>query len=923
MNLIFFVLLALLLKTMFSAKTLVDDASSGGSMSGESSESSSSSSSSESSSSESEDEKSVNRLALRRGAAVVNSDTESESFRERGQNQSSKKRVKRATSVSSEEEDDLEGEVDLTFEVASKNKKKEDSDEDSDEEDEGGEEALQEQKGEDEMNGDDMSPNDILELLKTSPSEDLRISLKAIGKVFNRMIQIWCPNDEDEDGEKKEKLWTDSLELACRRYQGSVVHVDKSDPDNPEQMTVLDLYRKKTLEESHIVKASQMEFFALNQIAYAFTTEDLMDCDLVADKKDLKLLEICGDSRDLLAKVDRVARAIQSNRMLLLGFMSFLKSQNPASDVAAPKKFDPNAYDIFDRNAKLTPFQELLMFILRELRKNNYRRFHDRTIWRPLLTELMQHPEGGQMQRFNTCAWVPVLNERSKPMTFAEFITENVKKETHFKMWTNMTSANNLDKLWHYLEMCKEEELPYLEKSRSHISFKNGILELETCTFHGYPIPSASTIISMNYIDQECPCSPTLEDLYKEGVYTRPSQFKTKAERNRAWAFVEWDDLLNLVEPLEEEISTPIFHSIFKMQFSRSAKNCGYWKTREWEGRLLQGDSYIREYSHIIFWHYALLGRLLYKLGHKDNWQVIQFIKGVAGSGKSTLLKLVGWFFREEDVGTLGNRLRGGGNAIGGLEQIYRSLFWRVLEVDEDFQLRRTDFQSMVSGEIVSIDILHKPSVLHNWESHGILAGNSYMNYEDKSGSVRRRVVATVFGTPIEDDLKDPLMEKNLKEELPKILYKCALCYNFLTEMYRGCDIWNVLPKYFTWTKEKMNSEMDPLGSFLNQGFLNGLYKKWHEMDKAMLFSDLKKAFMESPEFKEMSEREKKPIMTVDYEKLVSIFKSSGLDFQKVTEETRARHEQLLGTKIRGKITGNTYVIIGITKADAEVDEDE
>jgi aspartyl/asparaginyl-tRNA synthetase len=116
---------------------------------------------------------------------------------------------------------------------------------------------------------------------------------------------------------------------------------------------------------------------------------------------------------------------------------------------------------------------------------------------------------------------------------------------------------------------------------------------------------------------------------------------------------------------------------------------------------------------------------------------------------------------------------------------------------------------------------------------------------------------------------------------------------------------------------------MDPLGSFLNQGFLNGLYKKWHEMDKAMLFSDLKKAFMESPEFKEMSEREKKPIMTVDYEKLVSIFKSSGLDFQKVTEETKARHEQLLGTKMRGKITGNTYVIIGITKADSEVDEDE
>ena len=109
----------------------------------------------------------------------------------------------------------------------------------------------------------------------------------------------------------------------------------------------------------------------------------------------------------------------------------------------------------------------------------------------------------------------------------------------------------------------------------------------------------------------------------------------------------------------------------------------------------------------------------------------------------------------------------------------------------------------------------------------------------------------------------------------------------------------------------------------MNQGFLNGVYKKWHEMDRAMLFSDLKKAFIESPGFKEMNEREKKPIMTVDYEKLVSIFKSSGLDFQKVTEETRARHEQMLGQKIRGKLTGNTYVIVGITKSEEYVEEEE
>ena len=54
---------------------------------------------------------------------------------------------------------------------------------------------------------------------------------------------------------------------------------------------------------------------------------------------------------------------------------------------------------------------------------------------------------------------------------------------------------------------------------------------------------------------------------------------------------------------------------------------------------------------------YALLGRLLYEVGQRDNWQVLLFVKGMAGSGKSTIAKLIRNCYPSHLVGTLGSKM--------------------------------------------------------------------------------------------------------------------------------------------------------------------------------------------------------------------------------------------------------------------------
>jgi phage/plasmid-associated DNA primase len=203
-------------------------------------------------------------------------------------------------------------------------------------------------------------------------------------------------------------------------------------------------------------------------------------------------------------------------------------------------------------------------------------------------------------------------------------------------------------------------------------------------------------------------------------------------------------------------------------------------------------------------------GRLCFDVGELDGWQVIPFFKGIARSGKSTLItKVFKKFYENEDVGTLSNNIE----KKFGLSAIKDSFMFIAPEVKGDLALEQAEFQSIVSGEDVSIAVKNKTAVSIEWKVPGVLGGNEVPNWKDNSGSILRRILPWNFGKQVQD--ADPQLDEKLNGELPIILLKCVRAYIDYSNKFRNKDIWNVVPEYFKQVQKQVAMVASSLTNFL------------------------------------------------------------------------------------------------------------
>jgi hypothetical protein len=127
--------------------------------------------------------------------------------------------------------------------------------------------------------------------------------------------------------------------------------------------------------------------------------------------------------------------------------------------------------------------------------------------------------------------------------------------------------------------------------------------------------------------------------------------------------------------------------------------------------------------------------------------------------------------------------------------------------------LEQAEFQSMVSGEDVSIARKNEKAMSMTWNVPGILAGNEVPSYRDNSGSVLRRLVTWNFARQVAQP--DPTLEHKLDEEIPRILCKCVRAYIEYSGKYASKDIWSVLPAYFKTVQAQVATLTNPLQHFL------------------------------------------------------------------------------------------------------------
>ena len=359
---------------------------------------------------------------------------------------------------------------------------------------------------------------------------------------------------------------------------------------------------------------------------------------------------------------------------------------------------------------------------------------------------------------YRTRAW------RQK-MPIEDFVYSLAQKDDDFNNWKNFTSKGSIFReVIDNITKCMDPQFPTIIKRRHVWSFKNGVFvgkewdpDLGTykCSFYSYES--------------------------KEFGCLDPTIIACK------YFDQQFDDFSHIEK--WQDIPTPHFDTVLKYQkFPEEVCN----------------------------WAYVMGGRLCFDIGELDTWQIIPFFKGIAKSGKSTLItKVFKKFYEGEDVGTLSNNIE----KKFGLSAIKDGFMFIAPEVKGDLALEQAEFQSIVSGEDVSVAVKNKTAMSFEWKVPGILGGNEVPGWKDNSGSVLRRILPWNFGKQVR--IADPQLDEKLESELPKLLLKCVKGYIDYANKYRNQDIWNVVPEYFKTIQKQVAKVANSLIHFLESTIID------------------------------------------------------------------------------------------------------
>lgn len=462
---------------------------------------------------------------------------------------------------------------------------------------------------------------------------------------------------------------------------------------------------------------------------------------------------------------------------------------NISNETAKPRL--PIEMKVFEytpiHDSQLKDYNGLVMFILKKIYKHGYKRYNGKCF-----SEIQSPVEPYHM----THAW-------EFKCSIEDFINQAIQKENNAYIWSILIKGNNLYNLTKLLTDRKELEFPDLTLHPRTFSFQNGILTLgeKNPTFdnpnypesnHMYWIPPAF----MQYGDSD------EYDAYHDRASSKYFNYPFDPSLLEDYNEDNWFDL-----------PTPTFSQILN-------------------------DQNLPPPAQIML--FILLGRVMYKVGEHDDWQVSPFIRGIANTGKSTILKIICQWFLPENVGVLTGKME----SVFWGQSLYNKSIIVCYEAKEQMTVDQATFQSAISGESINIAIKNKGALMVKWTTPIVIAGNVLPKWLDQTGGMTRRIILFEFDQPIKKPNTD--LFSKLSEEMGNIILKCNLAYVKAIIDHKNQAISEWMDNYFRETRGRFTEEVSPLHAFLKNISDVGLELNIEHKMPFKIFEEKYKAYCEA-----------------------------------------------------------------------------
>ena len=533
-----------------------------------------------------------------------------------------------------------------------------------------------------------------------------------------------------------------------------------------------------------------------------------------------------------------VLRTMKIGTSVLVNHVKQCRLRNGDTLRDLENELHPFDYNLPDAT-KQTSLQRLILFLLVKLFENDYRRYHTACFKQIRLARVRDQDnntlyiDADEMENADEFTIVDVFATHAwkRVCSIEQCVRWAVDKDVDYDRWLDMTHAsNNAKSAATYLESCYDHEFKPLVPNRKCRAFKNGILELEFRKQKFYSFFEHSSI----------PAKLVCCKYYDQ-------EFDGNHLLYKHWY----------------NIPTPALQSVIDYQHFSPVV------------------------AEVI---YGQLGRLQYEVNEVDAWQVIFFIKGVAQSGKSTIGKVVQQFFQAEDIAVMASNIE----QQFGLEAIVDKMLFICFEVTKKWSLARSDFQSLISGEELSISGKFKMARTTTWKVPGLLLGNEMGPWVDSAGSIVRRLLVCEFNERVEKS--DPDLDNKLKAELPAVMYKCQQGYISQVNQFAGHGIWEKIPRYFRTIQSKISVCTNPIKDFLYNSY------------KLVRGDDYKMPLYVIQSYLKDFLTERKINMTFSVDQVLDVFKQEKIAVEQGIDEwddKTFRGRFVIGITLRDKIGDN------------------